>query len=59
MALPFPGLPLEYFDGDHWQPVDGEILAEGVRAVRARSADGRRAGRAVELALSQPATAQR
>lgn len=58
-ALPYPGLPLEYFDGDRWRPIEGATPAEGVRAVRARSADGRRAGRAVQLALPQPATAQR
>jgi len=58
-ALPFPGLPLEYFDGDSWRPLDEATPAEGARAVRARSTDGRRAGRAVELASPQSATARR
>lgn len=48
-ATPFPGLPLEYFDGETWQPVMQDTVPEAVRALRARSADGARAGREVTL----------
>ncbi|WP_237067421.1 family 20 glycosylhydrolase [Microbulbifer guangxiensis] len=48
-ALPFPGLPVEVFDGERWQPVENVTDAERALAVRARSSDGQRPGRAVEL----------
>ncbi|MEX2962720.1 family 20 glycosylhydrolase [Microbulbifer sp. TYP-18] len=48
-ALPYPGLPLEYFDGEHWRPFVDSSAAGAALALRARSADGQRAGRAVEL----------
>ncbi|WP_043317235.1 family 20 glycosylhydrolase [Microbulbifer sp. HZ11] len=48
-ALPFPGLPIEYFDGEQWRPLSADVAAESVKAVRAQSADGRRTGRAVAL----------
>ena len=48
-AMPYPGLPLEYFDGKQWLPVEGAIPVSAV-ALRARSADGVRAGREVPLA---------
>ncbi|WP_237054764.1 family 20 glycosylhydrolase [Microbulbifer sediminum] len=50
-AMPFPGLPLEYFDGEQWQSLatGASTAAGGVKAVRALSADGRREGRAVSL----------
>ncbi|MFI2811560.1 family 20 glycosylhydrolase [Microbulbifer sp. JSM ZJ756] len=53
-AMPFPGLQLEYFDGEQWYPLAaGESVdAGGVRAVRALSADGRRQGRAATLAAA-------
>lgn len=54
-AMPYPGLALEYFDGDAWQPLVGDTPAGSVQAVRARSADGARAGRAVTLARSTEA----
>ena len=57
-ATPFPGVPLEYFDGDTWQPLEQGARPAAVTAVRARSADGARAGRAVEL-MSSRETAQR
>ncbi|WP_323847047.1 family 20 glycosylhydrolase [Microbulbifer magnicolonia] len=58
-ALPYPGLALEYFDGERWQSLTDAVPAAAVKALRARSADGRRAGRAVELVAPQPATTQR
>ncbi|MCQ3827916.1 carbohydate-binding domain-containing protein [Microbulbifer elongatus] len=48
-ALPYPGLTVEYFDGQQWQSLTGDVSAEAVQSVRARSADGQRAGRAVAL----------
>ena len=48
-ATPFPGLCLEYFDGSSWQALAAETPAAQVQALRARSADGRRAGRAVPV----------
>ena len=59
VALPYPGLPLEYFDGKGWQPLEEQTPAEAVRTLRARSADGERAGRAVPLDPPQAETAQR
>ena len=47
-AMPYPGLPLEYFDGGQWLPVENAVPATAV-ALRARSADGERAGREVSL----------
>ncbi|SHF51096.1 hexosaminidase [Microbulbifer donghaiensis] len=58
-ALPYPGLDLEYFDGERWQAVTDPVPAAAAQALRARSADGRRAGRAVELEGPRPSTAQR
>ncbi|WP_346839191.1 family 20 glycosylhydrolase [Microbulbifer sp. SAOS-129_SWC] len=58
-ALPYPGLALEYFDGRGWQPLAQDTPAEAVRALRARSADGQRAGRAVALDAAAPETAAR
>ncbi|MBB3062983.1 family 20 glycosylhydrolase [Microbulbifer rhizosphaerae] len=58
-ATPFPGLALEYFDGSDWRPLGDGTPAEAVRALRARSADGKRAGRAVELETRGKNTAQR
>ncbi|WP_288132779.1 family 20 glycosylhydrolase [Microbulbifer sp.] len=49
-ALPLPGLPLEYFDGEQWQPLDQNTAPQAVQSLRARSADGARAGRATSLA---------
>ena len=57
-ATPFPGVPLEYFDGDTWLPLEQGAKPTVVKSVRARSADGERAGRAVELVAPQE-TAQR
>ncbi|MCK7598202.1 carbohydate-binding domain-containing protein [Microbulbifer sp. CAU 1566] len=49
-ALPYPGLQLEYFDGAQWAPFTDDVAPESVVSLRARSADGQRAGRAVEIA---------
>jgi hexosaminidase len=44
----FPGLPIEYrVDGGVWRPYAPDALVAGKVEVRARSADGKRAGRAV------------
>ena len=48
-ALPYPGLALEYFDGAQWLPLRDGVAPESVLLLRARSADGERAGRAVDL----------
>ena len=48
-ALPYPGLTVEYFDGEAWQPLTDTVAPEAVQSLRARSADGERAGRAVPL----------
>ncbi|SEA31948.1 family 20 glycosylhydrolase [Microbulbifer marinus] len=58
MALPYPGLDLEYFDGERWQLLADPVPAAAVKALRARSADSRRAGRAVVPELA-PSTARR
>lgn len=58
-ATPFPGLTLEYFDGSNWQPLGDDTPAESVQTLRARSADGKRAGRVVELETPRHNTAQR
>jgi len=47
-AMPYPGLALEYFDGGRWLPVADSVPASAT-ALRARSADGARAGREVPL----------
>ncbi|MBN8430901.1 carbohydate-binding domain-containing protein [Microbulbifer salipaludis] len=52
-ALPYPGLALEYFDGHAWQALTDDVAPESVKSVRARSADGERAGRAVALDTAQ------
>lgn len=57
-ALPYPGLVLEYFDGDSWQPLTDAVAAQAVRSIRARSADGKRAGRAVSLETPKTLTAR-
>ncbi|WP_299596725.1 family 20 glycosylhydrolase [uncultured Microbulbifer sp.] len=49
VATPYPGLPVEYFDGREWQPVTQETAPESIIGLRARSADGKRASRSVEL----------
>jgi hexosaminidase len=44
----FPGLPIEYrVDGGPWRPYAADAMVAGKVEVRARSADGKRAGRAV------------
>jgi len=44
----FPGLPIEYrIDGGAWRPYAADAAVAGKVEVRARSADGKRAGRAV------------
>lgn len=53
-ALPYPGLNLEYCDGAQWHGLQQSLLMdtvhhEAVKALRARSADGKRTGRAVAL----------
>lgn len=48
-ALPYPGLALEYYDGEQWLPLTDDVTAKDIRSLRAKSADGQRAGRAVEL----------
>lgn len=48
-AVPFPGLPVEVFDGERWLPEENTAADANILSVRARSADGRRAGRAVDL----------
>ncbi|WKT59605.1 family 20 glycosylhydrolase [Microbulbifer thermotolerans] len=58
-ALPYPGLPLEYFDGERWRELETSVSADAVWAVRARSADGRRTGRAAILRALPAANAQR
>lgn len=52
-ATPFPGLALEYFDGERWQPLAEDTPAARVQSLRARSADGERAGRAVSLTAGE------
>ncbi|MBB5212052.1 family 20 glycosylhydrolase [Microbulbifer hydrolyticus] len=52
-ALPYPGLALEYFDGESWKPLTDDIAPQDVESLRARSADGKRAGRAVSLDSSK------
>lgn len=51
VAQAFPGLVTEYYDGESWRPITAETPAEKVDAIRARSADGRRAGRAVSVSV--------
>lgn len=58
-AMPYPGPTLEYFDGRDWQPLADDTPAASVQALRARSADGERAGRAVPLDAPRPQAAQR
>ncbi|MCA0894353.1 family 20 glycosylhydrolase [Microbulbifer agarilyticus] len=48
-ALPYPGLTLEYFDGEQWQPLADDVTPQAVQSLRAMSADGQRAGRSVAL----------
>ncbi|WGL17520.1 family 20 glycosylhydrolase [Microbulbifer bruguierae] len=48
-ALPYSGLDLEYFNGEQWLPVSESVAPQSVLSLRARSADGARAGRAVEM----------
>ncbi|WP_299591555.1 family 20 glycosylhydrolase [uncultured Microbulbifer sp.] len=48
-ALPYPGLALEYFDGEQWKPLSSDVAPQTVKSVRALSADGQRKGRAVAL----------
>ncbi|MCA0901867.1 family 20 glycosylhydrolase [Microbulbifer agarilyticus] len=48
-ALPYPGLSLEYFDGEQWQPLADDVTPQAVQSLRAMSADGRRTGRSVAL----------
>ncbi|KUJ81535.1 beta-hexosaminidase [Microbulbifer flavimaris] len=48
-AVPFPGLPVEVFDDERWLPVENAAANANILSVRARSADGHRAGRAVDL----------
>ncbi|MDR7117991.1 family 20 glycosylhydrolase [Caulobacter sp. BE254] len=46
----FPGLPIEYrVDGGAWRPYAPDTPVAGKVEVRARSADGKRAGRAVVI----------
>ncbi|WP_105103065.1 family 20 glycosylhydrolase [Microbulbifer pacificus] len=49
IATPYPGLTVEYYDGRNWQMVTDQTAPESVIALRARSADGKRAGRAVDI----------
>ncbi len=49
--LSIPGLPIEYKTGDGaWRPYTDSVVVTGKVWVRARSSDGRRAGRSVEVA---------
>ncbi len=49
-----PGLPLEYRIGSgDWRPYAGPVAVSGPVTVRSRSADGRRAGRAVPVAAGR------
>ncbi|GAA5524949.1 N,N'-diacetylchitobiase [Microbulbifer aestuariivivens] len=52
VAVPFQGLPVEFFDGERWQLVVMAAADSQVLALRARSADGKRVGRAVDLPLT-------
>lgn len=53
-AVPFPGLAIEYKTGSGpWQEYTAGVAVEGAVQVRARSADGRRAGRALSLTGNQ------
>ncbi|WP_105103671.1 family 20 glycosylhydrolase [Microbulbifer pacificus] len=51
-ALPYPGLALEYFDGEQWQPLKDGVAPQAIHSLRAKSADGKRAGREVTLEAS-------
>lgn len=53
-ALPYPGLTVEYFNGEIWQPLGEAVAPEAVQSIRARSADGERAGRPVALDARVP-----
>ncbi|HEY8569539.1 family 20 glycosylhydrolase [Microbulbifer sp.] len=48
-ALPYPGLALEYFDGEQWQPLTDGVAPQAIQSLRAKSADGQRASREVML----------
>jgi hexosaminidase len=46
----FPGLPIEYrVEGETWRPYVEDAAVAGKVEIRARSADGRRAGRAASV----------
>ncbi|WP_160154631.1 family 20 glycosylhydrolase [Microbulbifer sp. ALW1] len=49
VATPYPGLSVEYFDGREWQAVTHQTAPESVIRLRARSADGKRSSRSVEI----------
>ncbi|TLM79689.1 family 20 glycosylhydrolase [Microbulbifer harenosus] len=51
-ALPYPGLALEYFDGERWLPLTEGTDPQLVQSLRAKSADGNRSGRPVTLGVS-------
>jgi hexosaminidase len=57
-ALPYPGLALEYFDGEQWLPLTDGVAPEAVQSLRSKSADGKRVGRAVALDVSTDLSAQ-
>ncbi|MFV8782194.1 family 20 glycosylhydrolase [Microbulbifer sp. SA54] len=57
-AMPYPGLSLEYFDGERWHAVKEGTAPASAVALRARSADGERAGRAVSLKPTESVSAR-